>query len=606
MSNRQKLELTWIGKDRLPRLEPRILLEDPASSYHATTRVSGADLFDNMVIHADNLLALRALEQRFSERIRCVYIDPPFNTGQAFEHYEDGVEHSTWLSLMRDRLVVLHRLLASDGTIMVHIDDNELAYLTVLMDEVFGRSNRAYTITFKQGSPTGHKAINPGCVSTSNFILIYAKDKASWTPNRVYTARDRDKRYNQMIQNPESPCAEWEIVPLATGFAEASGISEKEAKTEIKRCPSLLDEFVTNNARSVVRLARPDYKAVSKEARAAIDASKANPDRVLHLPRDAHKDFYFVRGERILFYADKLKNIDGQLVAGEPLTTIWDDLLSNNLHKEGGVSFPKGKKPEALIKRVLELCTSPGDWVLDSFAGSGTTGATAHKMGRRWILVELGEHCQSHVLPRLRSVIDGTDTSGVTTATSWRGGGGFRFFRLACSLLEQDKWGNWVVSRDYNAAMLAEAVCKLEGFSYSPDSETFWLHGRSTERDFIYVTTQNLSRAQLQFISEEVGDDRTLLICCGSFRVKRDAFPNLTLKKIPQAVLHRCEWGRDDYSLNVESLPAAEDSGEEREAPPAQERAKKKTAGGHRKQRDKRGMQQLPLFKGKKQEEGGE
>jgi adenine-specific DNA-methyltransferase len=206
----------------------------------------------------------------------------------------------------------------------------------------------------------------------------------------------------------------------------------------------------------------------------------------------------------------------------------------------------------------------------------------------------------------LRQVIEGQDEGGATKEVSWQGGGGFRFFSLAPSLLESDRWGNWIVSRDYNAAMLAEAVCKLEGFSYSPDSETFWIHGRSTERDFIYVTTQNLSRAQLQFISEEVGDDRTLLICCGSFRVKRDAFSNLTLKKIPQAVLHRCEWGRDDYSLNVEALPAAEDAGENSEARPAQAKSRTKAARGNRKKKDRRGMHQLPLFDGKKQAEGGE
>ena len=177
---------------------------------------------------------------------------------------------------------------------------------------------------------------------------------------------------------------------------------------------------------------------------------------------------YFVRGERILFYADKLKEIDGELVAGEPLTSIWDDLLSNNLHNEGGVNFPKGKKPEMLIKRCLELCTDRGDWVLDSFAGSGTTGATAHKMGRRWLMIELRDHCNTHILPRLQRVIDGTDLSGVSKALNWMGGGGFRYFKLAPSLLDADKWGQNVISKAYNAEMLAAALCKLEGFTYQP------------------------------------------------------------------------------------------------------------------------------------------
>ena len=182
MIKKQKLELTWIGKENWPKLEPRILLEDPAKSYHAAQRVSDADIFDNRLIFGDNLLALKALEAEFTGKVKCVYIDPPFNTDQAFEHYDDSVEHSVWLSLMRDRLSLIHRLLHKSGTLFVHIDDSELAYLMALLDEIFGRSNKLYVVTFKQGSATGHKAINPGCVTTTNFVLLYAKDKAGFYP----------------------------------------------------------------------------------------------------------------------------------------------------------------------------------------------------------------------------------------------------------------------------------------------------------------------------------------------------------------------------------------------------------------------------------------
>ena len=399
MAKKTKLELTWIGKDNRPRLEPRILIEDREKSYHARHHVSDKDIFDNRLIFGDNFLALKALEQEFTGKITCVYIDPPFNTGQAMENYDDGREHSLWLSLMHERLLLLHRLLRSDGTIFVHIDDNELGYLVVLMDEIFGRANRLYIVTFKQGSATGHKAINPGCVNTSNFVLIYAKNKSRWEPNRVFTARDRDTRYNQYLVDPEAEFTGWKTTTLMAAFAESEGVSEKKARAYVKQNPDALDAFVMDHARHVVRLARPDYKGVSEAARKLIDQSKANPDTVLRLQRDGYSDMYFKGGERFLFYSDKLKRIDGQYVAGEPLTTIWSDILSNNLHKEGGVKFPKGKKPEALIKRVLELTTSPGEWVLDSFAGSGTTGAVAHKMGRKWIMVELGEHCDTHILP---------------------------------------------------------------------------------------------------------------------------------------------------------------------------------------------------------------
>jgi len=562
LTKKQKLELTWIGKENRSKLEPRILLEDAEKSYHAKHRVTENDIFDNRLIFGDNLLALKALEAKFAGKVKCVYIDPPFNTQQAFEHYDDGLEHSLWLGLIQDRLQIIEKLMADDGTLFVHIDDNELGYLIVLLDEIFGRSNRVSVVTFKQGSATGHKSINPGVVSTSNFLLIYAKKKNLWKPNRLFTARaKRDKRYGQFIENYDNLFDGWRFITLTQAFARDLKLPEKGLKKNVgEDYEQRLSEFVLRNAMKVIRKARPDYSAVSGSAREMIDESKENPDRVLKLTREGYSDMYFVNGERILFYSEKLKVVDGEYVAGEPLTSIWDDVLSNNLHNEGGVEFPKGKKPEALIKRCLELATIPNDLVLDSFAGSGTTGAVAHKMGRRWIMVELGEHCHTHIIPRLNKVIDGEDQGGISKAVNWKGGGGFRYYRLAPSLLEKDKWGNWVISHDYNAAMLAEAACKLEGFTFAPSDSVYWKHGNSTERDFIYVTTQSLTADQLSALSDEVGPERSLLVLCAAFRGKADRWPNLTVKKIPKQVLNRCEWGHDDYSLKVENLP---------EAPPA-------------------------------------
>ncbi len=239
-------------------------------------------------------------------------------------------------------------------------------------------------------------------------------------------------------------------------------------------------------------------------------------------------------------------------------------------------------KPEGLIQRVLEIATNPGDLVLDSFAGSGTTGAVAHKMGRRWVMVELGEHCHTHVIPRLQKVIDGEDKGGITESVSWQGGGGFRYYKLAPSLIVSDRWGNPVINPEYNAAQLAEALSKLEGFTYAPSEVQWWQHGHSSERDFIYVTTQNLSAEQLQALSEEVGSDQSLLVCCAAFHGVTAAraserWPNLTLKKIPKMVLARCEWGHDDYSLNVANLPIAEKTEPAKEPGPATGAATRKT-----------------------------
>ncbi len=559
MAKKTKLELTWIGKEKRPKLEPRILLEESNKSYHAKQRVSEKDIFDNKLIFGDNLLALKALEQEYTERVKCIYIDPPFNTGEAFDNYDDGLEHSIWLGLMYERARHLHRLLSNKGTLFVHIDDNEFAYLTLILDEIFGRDNRVSIITFKQGSVTGHKAINPGLVTTTNYILVYAKDKSSWNPHRLFTSRDRDSRYSQFIQNYDEHYSGWVYVPLSEALSREFGVPARQLKKVLGGdYEPRVNEFVINNAKRVIRTARPDYNSVGQNVREAIDASKAEPEKVILLERENHSDMYFKNGERLLFYKDKLKEIDGKLVSGEPLSNLWDDLLSNNLHKEGGVKFPKGKKPEALIKRVLELSTDEGDLVLDSFAGSGTTAAVAHKMNRKWISIELGEHCETHILPRMKSVIDGIDQDGVSKSLQWRGGGGFRYYTLAPSLLQKDKWDNWVINKDYNPEMLSQAICKLEGFEYAPSEIEWWNHGFSSETDFIFVTTQNLSIEQLQQISDEVGGDRTLLVCCSAFRCKSDRFENLTIKKLPKMILSRCEWAHDDYSLNVENLPQME------------------------------------------------
>ena len=556
---KQKLELNWIGKENRPKLEPRILLEDPATSYHALHQITDNDIFDNRLIFGDNLLALKALEQEYTGKVKCIYIDPPFNTQQAFDHYDDSLEHSIWLSLMKDRITILHRLLHSSGSFFIHIDDNELGYLIALTDEIFGRRNRISIITFKQSSASGPKAINPGLVTTTNFLIFYTKDRDQWISNRVFFPTKRDDRYSKFIDNYEFGTNRWTLVGLREAFLREKKLKNwNAAKTMFMENLELeLSRFVLANADRVVRTARVAPKDVNETARKSLVESTQKKNVVIKSERDDKDDYYFLNGEQLIFYKSKTKIIDGEITTASPLTNLWDDILSNNLHNEGGVSFPNGKKPEGLIKRVLELTTQPGDWVLDSFAGSGTTGAVAHKMGRHWIMVEFGKHCHTHIIPRLKKVIDGQDVSGITKAVNWKGGGGFRYYRLAPSLLEKDKWGNWIINKEYNPAMLAEAVCKLEGFTYYPSDTIYWQHGHSNEQDFIYVTTQNLSHEQLQHLSDEVGSNRTLLVMCSAFRGHADHYPNLTIKKIPNAVLSRCEWGHDDYSLQVENLPKA-------------------------------------------------
>ena len=539
MNSKQKFELIWDGKEKRQYLEPRVLVEDSTKSYHAKIRHGDDDIFDNMLIHGDNLLALKALEQDFAGKVKCIYIDPPYNTGNAFDYYDDGLEHSIWLNLMRERLEILKHLLSEDGSIWISIDEKEGHYLKVLCDEIFGRHNFVIQTTIQRGGVTGHKAINPTPVQVCDYMLTYAKNKEQWVYHPVYAPRGYDKAYNKYIVNWDEPYQKWEIAPIKKLLSE-------------RKCS--IDELLQTEGHRIIRTAQPDYNAVGKEIKDLIDKSEENPSGIFYLHRENNPDIYMKDGERILFYKDKLRKIDGEWITVELVTNLWTDMNYQGIAKEGGVTFRKNKKPEAQIARILEMSTMPGDLVLDSFLGSGTTCAVAHKMGRRWIGIELGEHCNTLCIPRLSRVINGEDSAGVSKKYEWHGGGGFRFYELGESLIKLDQWGQPIINKSFNAEMLAQAVCKLEGFEYAPSQDEYFIHGHSTEHDFIYVTTNFMRQDHLDSISQSVGTDRTLLICCKGFE-EGCKFGNLTMKKIPKEVLDKCEWGKDDYSLNVAKLP---------------------------------------------------
>lgn len=549
MTNKPKLELTWIGKDDRPRLEPRILLEDPSKSYHAKHRVTENDLFDNRLIFGDNLLALKALEQEFAGRVRCVFIDPPYNTGSAFEHYDDGVEHSIWLGLIRDRLEIIRRLMADDGSLWITIDDNEAHYLKVLCDEIFGRANFI-------GNAIWEKADSPRMDAQfysvrHDHLLTYAKDISQTQWNRL--SSEVAAHYDKVDKQGRK----YYLKPLrAMGGQGDSRVAR----------PTLYFALTAPDGTEVYPMRQDGTDGAWRWNKAKVEAEKERIDWIQG--RNGWSANYRI-------YADENST--------RPPETIWphEEVGSNRTSKaEVKALYPDlvpfgTPKPEQLIRRVVSIATSVGDIVLDSFAGSGTTGAVAHKMGRRWIMVELGEHCHTHIIPRLKKVIDGGDKGGISESVGWKGGGGFRYFKLAPSLLVEDRWGRLVVNTDYNPEMLTEAICKLEGFTYAPSEEHYWQHGSSTETDFIYVTTQTLTGEQLQALADEVGEERSLLVCCAAFKAGADRFKNLTLKKIPKMVLSKCEWGHDDYSLKVENLPMAEPAPESAPATQATKRGRK-------------------------------
>ena len=530
MAAKTKLELTWIGKDIRPRLEPRILIEEPDLSYHAKARRDG-DIFDNLLIHGDNLLALKALETDPAVRgkVKCVFIDPPYNTGSAFEHYDDGLEHSMWLGMMRDRLELLKNLLSDDGSIWITIDDNEAHYIKVVCDEVFGRGNFVANAVWQKKYTVANDA--KWLSDNHDHVLIYALNKAMWRPNRLGRSAEMDARYKNPDGHPKGP---WKATPL---HAKSGSVKAERFIYTFKNGVSWSPPAGT-------------YPRFSPETLAKLDEDDA---------------IWFGSDGKA---APSRKTFLCELTtSGPPSPTVWlhTDVGNNHEARDEVKQFNPDDpfatpKPERLLKRVLELATNPGDLVLDSFAGSGTTGAVAHKMGRRWIMVELGDHAKTHIVHRLQKVIDGTDKGGVTEAVDWKGGGGYRFARLAPSLLEKDPWGNWVIRKEYNPAMLAEAMCKHFNYTYAPSTEHFWMHGHCSETSYVYVTTNSLTGDQLRALSDEVGEHRSLLICCKAFEEQTArSLSNLTIRKVPGAVLDRCEWGKDDYSLKIESLPMMQD-----------------------------------------------
>ena len=531
---KQKLELTWIGKDKRPKLEPRILIEDPEKSYHAQERRSEKDIFDNILIHGDNLLALKALEQNYAGKIKCIFIDPPYNTFSAIPNYPDGIEHSLWLSLMYERLQIMRDLLAENGSIWITIDDNEAHYLKVISDEIFGRANFIGSVVWQHSVQGKNDA--KGLSLHHNYLLCYRRSD-HFKIGRVPRSEEHNKNYSHPDRDPK-------------GLWRSGDVRSPHPR------PNLRYDVITPSG-GVIPPPENGWRWAESSFWEKVETGEIS----------------FVNDEtrvlRKIYLCDQPGRVPESIWFGDDVGTTREATRDLKEAIKGTSDLFPTPKPERLVERILTLTTQPGDLVLDSFAGSGTTGAVAHKMKRKWIMIELGDHCDSNILPRLHKIIEGNDSSGITSDVDWRGGGGFRYFRLAPSLLERDTYGNWVISKEYKPEMLAEAICKHMGFVYAPSQnpDEYWNHGYSTETDFIFVTTQNLTKAALTKISEDVGPDRTLLICCKAFRANSDAFENLTIKKIPHAVLQKCEWGHDDYSLNVANLPMAAPN--EEDEPPA-------------------------------------
>ena len=560
MEHKGKLELTWVGKYDDKVLEPRILVEDREKSY-------GDPRSENMLIHGDNLIALQALQQDFYGSIKCIYIDPPYNTGSALvgQKYDDNLEHSTWLTLMRSRLVLLRELLCEEGTIWIQIDDEEQAYLKVLCDEVFGRGNFVNMISVNMKNIAGvsgggeDKRLKKNC----EYILIYAKDYSllplfngpytyteisdlvqqyaeegkSWKYTSVLVEPGEKEYYGSTVDGDGNEIKVYlrknPVMMSIKQVATRDGITEKEAYQKYG-----ISIFQTTNAQSSIRTRVMEYRAEKGISEDLIS--------IEYVPRTGknrgtvYEQFY--KGDKCRLFVwlkDTSEVIDGELFKKDLQGTYCDmNAWMKNLTKEGSVEFGNGKKPEQLIRQIFEMTTEPGDWVLDSFLGSGTTAAVATKMGRKWVGIELRNHAYTHCKVRLDRVISGEDAGGITKAVGWEGGSGYHFYELAPSLLvKNERLPIYQINPEYTFEMLCEAICKIEGFKYKPDGV---YHGHSSEKRFIHITKEFVNADYIRSIATTLGEDQSLLVYSTKVQSDLRLPDNIEVKRIPKDLLDKC------------------------------------------------------------------
>lgn len=544
-----KLELTWVGKDKKEIIEPRILIEDKNKSY-------GDQTSQNMLIHGDNLLALKAIETKYAGKVKCVYIDPPFNTGAAFEHYDDNLEHSIWLNLMYERLKILKELLSDDGVILVHIDDNEEAYLKVIMDEIFGRNNFINSISVKSSTPSGLKTAHRDktIIKTKDYILVYKKNNIKINP-QYQEADEWDTHFNYYFDKDNN-----KVIPLREVVYKQGLYPEGTSANKFSLSNKDFYDFVLENADRIFQTGKSMPEDIRNQS-----LLEENKDKPIPYNEDKENIQYAYNGRRMSFLSQSVHYIanKGKRGIAKLVCDFWDDIDFNNSQNEGGVSFPASKKPEILLYRIINMFTNENDLILDSFLGSGTTATVAQKMHRRWIGIELGNHCYTHCIPRINSVIDGKDMGGVTSLTKWQGGGGYHFYELAPTLIKKDNFGQPIINKNYNAEMLTSSVALHEGFTYNPDPKIYWKQAKGSDNSYLYVTTNYIDKEVLNNINSMMLPNEYLVIACTSFEENSDKdFKNIKIKKIPEMLLGKCKFDVDNYNLNIINPPEYEDEEE--------------------------------------------
>lgn len=538
-----KLELTWVGKYEEDNLEPRILIEDKTRSY-------GDSDTENMLIHGDNLLALKALEQDFTGKVKCIYIDPPYNTGNAFEHYDDDLEHSIWLNMLFKRIRILHSLLSEDGSLWISIDSTEGHYLKVMCDEIFGRSNFVSDITYEKSNVTG-LGQGGAIFNTGEKILVYKKN--SLELNEVLATEKLSKktmqRYRKYIKSPGEKELVEEFNSASNGLPvriykhtnyEIGDISLKNFESREVEIRAQYYEFFDTIYRTYVVQQENEFQnlLMAKMSKNTLFSVEYVPSRGRNEGRET--TLFYHNGELCAWLKDTAFLEGRDVVKTTRLSNVWknDDIPKADLGNEGDVAFPRSKKPEKLIERILLMATNEGDLVLDSFLGSGTTAAVAHKMGRKYIGIEMGEHCYSLCKKRLDRVVDGKDKGGVTKQYNWQGGGGYKFYELAPSLLvKNSKLPIYQINPEYTFDMLCEAICKIEGFKYKRNGA---YHGYSSENRFIHVTQEFVNGEYIKSVSAILRENQSLLVYGTKLQSDLRLPDNIEVKRIPKDLLEKC------------------------------------------------------------------
>jgi adenine-specific DNA-methyltransferase len=553
--NKQKLELTWIGKNNpefdISNIEPRILEENPELS-----NCTNDPNTENMIIHGDNLLALKALLPEYEGKIKCIYIDPPYNTGNAFEHYDDNVEHSLWLSLMKPRLELLKMLLSDDGVIYINIDIRELAYLKIICDEIFGRDNFLSQINSKAKS-SGGVGQEGYLFDLCEYILVYAKDVSfveNYSPIKIeeLTADSIDHNYSKLFLTEGLTERLFDIEGGTVGKVAVN--QHKDYKIESLAKKNRTIENISKNFKILFRTTNPQgglmkrvLERIPREGLVSIDYIPSKGRNAGKLTRS-----YFLNGGLIVWFKDSAELRDGKVLKFFKNDNLWIENLHQGIAKEGNVEFPQSKKPEKLIQKILSISTQQGDFVLDSFLGSGTSAAVAHKMGRNYIGIEMGNHAYTHCKKRLDLVISGEDSSGISKSVRWDGGGAYKFYELAPSFITIDEFGNQVIDSYFNDTKLIRAMCKLLNFEFKPSQSEYWKHGIGQGNNYIYVTTQILSVGIVQQIKSYLKPTESITICAKKFEPGCESIDSkIIVKKIPQSILNSCQFGKKEYLLPI-------------------------------------------------------